>query len=66
MMNGDVSASSDASSDVPRWRSWFLAAVCGWIPREQDERIALLGEENRVFAGATARTTHWNGDTAGF
>jgi hypothetical protein len=28
---------------------WFVAALCGWIQREQDEVIAFLGEENRVL-----------------
>jgi hypothetical protein len=28
---------------------WFVAALCGWILREQDKVIVLLREENRVL-----------------
>ena len=28
---------------------WFVAALCGWILREQEEVIAFLREENRVL-----------------
>lgn len=28
---------------------WFVAALCGWILREQDDVIAFLREENRVL-----------------
>ena len=28
---------------------WFVVAFCGWILREQDDAIALLREENRVW-----------------
>jgi hypothetical protein len=28
---------------------WFVAALCGWIHREQDDVIAFLREENQML-----------------
>jgi hypothetical protein len=29
---------------------WFVAALSGWVQREQDDVIAFLQEENRVLS----------------